>query len=273
MASYTVTVNDILRGYSDLNNFNENNNRNRSQKYHTNNNNFFNFDEPWKLVDKTYQQFFNFDFYFNVFPNDNEANKAAKIQFEKRFMLHFYLYEIGYETPGAFKLALQNWLNEYMPLYSQLLAKQQTDIFVTNEGKIISKNSNTSKNKTLSNSQTAEEATAINNTNAASDLKTATTDTPQNNLGIDVDSLGYASQAGNNKSTDEGSGAQTNSGRSSANADQIQDAKNDGTSENDSSARNRDIFDIIKNWTDSNYSTYLDIFDKIEASGMFMMVY
>jgi len=257
MASYTVTVNDILRSYSDRNNFN----------------NFFNFDSPWDLVNKTYQNFFNFDFYFNVFPNDEKANEAAKIQFEKRFILHFYLYEIGYETPGAFKLALQNWLNEFMPLYSQLLAKQQTDIFITNEGKITSKNSSTSKNKTLSNSQSAEESTAINNTNSASNLKTASTDTPQNVIGIDIDNLDYASQVGNNKSTDEGSGAQNNSGRTSANADQLQDAINDGKSENESSSRNQDIFNIIKNWTDSNFSIYLDIFDKIEATGMFMMVY
>lgn len=273
MASYTVTVSEMIRSYSDINNWRVNPNPRRSRKYHNSNNNYFNVDKPWEAVDKTYQYFFNFDFYFNVFPDNKEANEAAKIQFMKRFILHFYLYEIGYETPGAFKLQLQNWLNEYMPLYSQLLAKQVTDIFITNEGKITSKNSNTSKNKTLSNSQTSEEATAINNTNAASDLKTATTDTPQNNLGIDVDNLGYASQAGNNKSTDEGSGSQTNSGRSSANADQIQDAKNDGVSENDSIARNKDIFDIIKNWTDSNYSIYLDIFDKVEASGLFMMVY
>lgn len=257
MASYTVTVNDILRSYSDMNNLNH----------------YFDFDTPWDLVNKTYENFFNFDFYFNVFPNDNIANEAAKTQFKKRFILHFYLYEIGYETTGAFKLSLQNWLNEYMPLYSQLLSKQQTDIFKTSESEISSKNNGNSKNKTLSNTQTAEEATAINNTNSASNLKTATTDTPQNNLGIDVDNLGYASQAGNNKSTDEGSGSQNNSGRTSANADQTQSAENVGESKTNSSARDKDIFAIIENWTNSNYSIYLDIFDKIEASGMFMLVY
>lgn len=259
MASYTMTVENILRSYSDLNNLN--------------NNNFYKFDEPWVLVDKTYQKFFNFDFYFNIFPNDPAANDAAKIAFMKRFVLHFYLYEIGYETPGAFKLQLQNWLNEYMPLYSQLLAKQTTDIFVTNSGKVLSKNNSVSQNKTLSNAQTAEETTAANNTNSVSELRGAVSDTPQNNLLIDVDNLGYASSVNNNKSSDEGSGAQTNSGRTASNADQLQNSKNNVFSETDSNFRNRDIFEIIKNWTDSNYSIYLDIFDKVEASGLFMMVY
>lgn len=259
MASYTMTVENILRSYSDLNNLN--------------NNNFYKFDEPWVLVDKTYQKFFNFDFYFNIFPNYPAANDAAKIAFMKQFVLHFYLYEIGYETPGAFKLQLQNWLNEYMPLYSQLLAKQTTDIFVTNSGKVLSKNNSVSQNKTLSNAQTAEETTAANNTNSVSELRGAVSDTPQNNLLIDVDNLGYASSVNNNKSSDEGSGAQTNSGRTASNADQLQNSKNNVFSETDSNFRNRDIFEIIKNWTDSNYSIYLDIFDKVEASGLFMMVY
>lgn len=273
MASYTVTVSEMIRSYSDINNWRVNPNPRRLRKYHNSNNNYFNVDKPWEAVDKTYQEFFNFDFYFNVFPDDKEANDAAKIQFMKRFILHFYLYEIGYETPGAFKLQLQNWLNEYMPLYSQLLAKQVTDIFITNSGKVLSKNNSVSQNKTLSNAQTAEETAAVNNTNSASELRGAVSDTPQNNLLIDVDNLGYASSVNNNKSTDEGSGAQTNSGRTSSNADQLQNSKNDVLSETDSAFRNRDVFDIIKNWTDSNYSIYLDIFDKVEASGLFMMVY
>ena len=53
---------------------------------------------------------FDYDFYDSEF----------KCDFEKKFIDHYYFYEIGFETIARFKHHLRSHLNKKMPYYTQL---------------------------------------------------------------------------------------------------------------------------------------------------------
>lgn len=55
-----------------------------------------------------------FDFDYPIF------DEAYKPVLEKKILKHFYTREIGYETYGRFKLALDTKMNEIMPYYNKL---------------------------------------------------------------------------------------------------------------------------------------------------------
>lgn len=53
---------------------------------------------------------FNFDFPF--------YEESKRLNFEVMILRHFYLYEIGMETVGLFRLTLESWLVENMPFWN-----------------------------------------------------------------------------------------------------------------------------------------------------------
>ena len=57
-----------------------------------------------------------FDFTFPWY-NDDETSKT---EFERTFIIHFYMYEIGFETIGLFKLKLNDTLRRNMPKYKAM---------------------------------------------------------------------------------------------------------------------------------------------------------
>lgn len=69
------------------------------------------FDE---LIDVTYQDFWNFDFPWYA-SNDN-----GKIDFQKLFLLHYLMYEIGQETIELHRAMLASRLREIMPEMDQI---------------------------------------------------------------------------------------------------------------------------------------------------------
>ena len=70
-----------------------------------------------------------FDFEYELYDND------CKEQFEKFFIEYFYFHEIGFETIGRFKKALQNKLNtiayKYGELYKTQLIQEDYDFMTT----------------------------------------------------------------------------------------------------------------------------------------------
>lgn len=62
---------------------------------------------------------FNFDF-----PIFDEAYREV---LERKIVRHYYTREIGYETVGRWKLALENKLNEIMPYYNKLYRSELLD--------------------------------------------------------------------------------------------------------------------------------------------------
>ena len=64
------------------------------------------------IITQGLPKLFNFDF-----PIFDEAYREV---LERKIVRHFYTREIGYETVGRWKMALENKLNEIMPYYNKL---------------------------------------------------------------------------------------------------------------------------------------------------------
>lgn len=66
------------------------------------------------------------------------SNKINKEEFETMILNHFMMRRIGFETPTAFKLALNVKMNEIMPRYNKLIDSfTEWDLF--NDGETISR--------------------------------------------------------------------------------------------------------------------------------------
>lgn len=107
-------------------------------------------------------------FDFN-YPLSIHVNKE---EFETLILKHFIMRRIGFETPTAFKLALEVKLNEIMPLYNKLFdALDGWELF--NSGEIVTRITTDNGSNTLDNTVNA------NNTNI-SDRRNS--NVPQNQL-------------------------------------------------------------------------------------------
>ena len=87
--------------------------------------------ELWEMVDNPLTPLFafNYDFYCD----DLEAKK----KFEEKFINHYWLHEIGCETPARWNQMLKSRLNLIMPYYRQLyeteLASQNIDFLLNKD--------------------------------------------------------------------------------------------------------------------------------------------
>lgn len=85
--------------------------------------------ELYRLAEDT--NFKLFDFEYNLYNNE------LKAEFEKFFVDYFYFNEIGFETIGRFKKALQNKLNTIYPYYEEYykscIALKERDMMQTKE--------------------------------------------------------------------------------------------------------------------------------------------
>lgn len=163
MSVYTTKVLDILRNYA-LPETNQT------------------FDE---LIDATYQDYFNFDFPWYA-PNDK-----GKVDFEKLFLLHYLMYEIGQETIELHRAMLASRLREIMPYYSGVYESLNVDmawgenVNMVYDGTDQEEASDTSKitNSTTQNSNTDKKSNSESSTNT--NETTTQTQNETNNTSID----------------------------------------------------------------------------------------
>lgn len=131
-------------------------------------------------------------FDFN-YPLSSHLNKE---EFEVLILKHFIMRRIGFETPTAFKLALEVKLNEIMPFYNKLFdALDGWDLF--NSGETITRVTTDNGSNTLNNTVNS------NNTNV-SDRRNS--NVPQNQI-VDVQNGSYMTDY--NLDTDNSSGTTT----------------------------------------------------------------
>ncbi len=116
----------------------------------------------------TYSRAIIFDFNYPL------SNKVNREYFECQILNHYIMRRIGFETPTAFEIALENKLNEIMPDYNKLFDMLDGwDIF--NDGENVTRTQTTT--NTLSNTGTNTTNSTTNNT---SDRRYS--ETPQNQL-------------------------------------------------------------------------------------------
>ena len=87
--------------------------------------------ELWEMVDNPLTPLFNFNYDF--YCDDLEVRK----KFEEKFINHYWLHEIGCETPARWNQMLKSRLNLIMPYYRQLyqteLASQNIDFLLNKD--------------------------------------------------------------------------------------------------------------------------------------------
>lgn len=111
-----------------------------------------------------------FDFEYNLY--DNELKKA----FEKKFIDHFYFYEIGLTPIARFKKALQIKLNDIFPYYAQLY---QTELRTKDIDFMLNKDLKEQYTRELTgNSSVNQSSTSITNDTSLN----INNDTPQNKI-------------------------------------------------------------------------------------------
>lgn len=98
-----------------------------------------------------------FDFDYPIF------DTSYKKIFETNFIRNFYMREIGFETEGLFKFALENWLSINMPYFNKMLESELKtfDPFVTYKMDVTQK-------KTIDRDQTQNTTTDGNNKSTSS---------------------------------------------------------------------------------------------------------
>lgn len=89
------------------------------------------------------------------------SNKVNREYFECQILNHYIMRRIGFETPTAFEIALENKLNEIMPDYNKLFDMLEGwDVF--NDGENVTRTQTTT--NTLSNTGTNTTNSTTNNT-------------------------------------------------------------------------------------------------------------
>ena len=163
------------------------------------------------IIDTALPKLFNFDY-----PIFDEIYRPI---LERKIVRHYYTREIGYETVGRWKMALENKLNEIMPYYNKLYNSELLEFNplythnITKTGHKTNDETTTQTSEETTNHTFNESTTGHHNntlTGEAHDNNTGNTsktnynlhsDTPQGGL-QGVDSETYLSDA--TKTTDQG---------------------------------------------------------------------
>ena len=93
MATYTTRIRDYIESFTDWKDINA---------------------TTYDKIEKGMPKLFDFTF---PWYNDDET---SRINFERMFIIHFYMCEIGFETIGLFKLRLNDTLRRNMPKYKAM---------------------------------------------------------------------------------------------------------------------------------------------------------
>ena len=289
MAVYTMTVGDLLRSISSHNSFA----------------NMWDNVRQRELIDETLDYFFNngkVDNYLNhpYYPlitfdwrasTDQATNLKTKRDFEFRLLNHFFYDEIAYETPGVFVSHLENWLAEKMPVYSIMIGQYfNTDAdhaFMTRDVKKNGTNAQTATiNQASENSQTANTdqtsngtvKTSSNGTNSNTN-RSADADTPQNELDLNLNDLDYATSVNAGDGSATSSNADRSDNNNYANIANTSSGSTSGNSDSNVNGENQNeqveyggTGDQMIEWLKIQPDLYLDIFDQLQSSGMFMLL-
>ena len=231
----------------------------------------------WQVVENTYEDFFKHIGWegqgWNVFSDDWEANEASLADFKKEVLIYFYHYNIGYETSNYFMDQLGSWFRRYMPRYIKLMQGAESDLFMTNDNTTFSNGKSQTKSLTNSDDHSNTKSDSKSHDEGTTRNRQAFSDTPQNELDLDIDAIDYASnvQVQDGKSSADGTAHTESNTDASGHSNSITDGTNDNQSR--TKGRNSDVFDIVSEWRDSNYDQYLSIFEQLEAEGYFYQRY
>ena len=134
-----------------------------------------------------------FDFDYNLY--DNELKSA----FEKKFIDHFYFYEIGLTPKARFKKALQNKLNDIYPYFKQLY---QTELRCNDIDFMLNKDLKEQYTRELTGNSSVNQSSTSTSNDTSLNINN---DTPQNKID-DLDQFMTSASKNTDNSTMNSSG-------------------------------------------------------------------
>lgn len=209
---------------------------------------------------------FNFDYKF--------YDDRLKEDFEKQFIDHFWINEIGFETIGLFQQRLKTVLNDLYPKYKQLYDSElkakdinfllNKDLKETNERLVTSNKTD----NTVSHGTTTTNINASNNDNI--DYKESNID--NGNAYITITNNNLTSQSNNKKTSvvnsDENVNSQMNVDNKTDNMEkEVNTLISQGNIGITSSA------ELLQKWRDVMININLMLFNEIFENDLFMSVY
>ena len=246
MSIYTTKVLDILRNYA-LPEVNQT------------------FDE---LIDATYQDYFNFEFPW--YADDD----ISKVEFEKLFLLHFLMYEIGQETIELHRSRVAQRLRLIMPEMRQVWDSlnidmpwvQNVDMSYTGEG-----NENQHGNTERSIDSTIDGTTHDTGTSSSNvNSQTIDSDNPQVNFsGTDYASQMSRGQTEQSVNSENDGTTKTTETRSEGEESTRASQRSETRTEKGNRGMSRG--DIVKQMRDAVYNVNQEIIKRCED--LFLLVY
>ena len=134
-----------------------------------------------------------FDFNYNLYDND------LKSAFEKKFIDHFYFYEIGLTPIARFKKALQIKLNDIFPYYQQLY---QTELRTKDIDFMLNKDLKEQYTRELTGNSSVNQSSTSTSNDTSLNINN---DTPQNKID-DLDQFMTSASKNTDNSTMNSSG-------------------------------------------------------------------
>ena len=175
MSSYTQELQWLLRGFSD---FNE-----KPQLYAS----------PQSIIENSRKNFFKAvgNYPFKIWGDERDI--AFKEEFERSFLEYFFMKEYGYQTPDAFILQLGSFLRRKMPIYCQHWRMILDEMYITQtgntKGNVTGNTVNNDSRVTGSKSRSLNHSDSSGTTDAKSVNRSGVSNTPQNELDIDLDNI------------------------------------------------------------------------------------
>lgn len=198
----------------------------------------------------------------------DERDLDFKEKFEHDFLEYFYMKEIGFQTPDAFILTLGSFLRRKLPVYCQHWRKILDEMYITQTGHVTGNvegnTKNASSRDTGSKSRSQNHSETDSNTTSKSVSRAGVSDTPQNNLDINLDDIAYASNVNKSDSNSE-SNATTKSDSENHSGDytvSVGSEKGNAVTDSvsDNYGRSKDVFDIYNEWITSGYDLFTPLF-------------
>lgn len=196
--------------------------------------------ELWEMVDNPLTPLFSFNYDF--YCDDLEVKK----KFEEKFINHYWLHEIGCETPARWNQMLKSRLNLIMPYYRQLY-----------ESELASQNINFLLNKDLHETFIREIDTEnqLSGTNTTNQNSSGTTSFSQTGSTNSTNSMSQSATSSSTNSTEQ-NGTTTNTHKESAINDGVSMATlSDGYLTGTSSDSGTNTNDSTSSSTSENEST------------------
>jgi hypothetical protein len=248
MSHYTISLGHILRGFSETNKY--------PQLYAS----------PRSIIETSYQEFFKAvgEIPIEIFGDERDEQFAT--DFKKMFLEHFYMREIGYQTVDAFLLELGNFFRRKLPTYSLSWREILEGMYATNT------NENKSNNTMTSNGDTDGWSTSDgegHSKSVADQLgQSGVSDTPQNELNLDVHDIDYATSVTNSESK---SGSQSdNSSHTTGHTNTKSTNESVSANDGESKGRNTDVFSIYSKWVESGYDLFTPLFREVMREQIFL---